>query len=290
MKKLLKYKKEKLIFQHIPKTAGTTLSFIIIRYFDQQDIYHIRNMQQLKGPAYSDHFGSLDDFIRQPSQFRNRFRCIMGHMPFGIHEYLENPFRYIAFIRDPVNRVLSQFGQYSRMITNNELEGDMISLEEFVKSRPNVLNNHQTRFISGLNFKSYTPEACYERALENIEKYFSLVGVVERFDESVLLLSKLYHWQDVSYVKKNIAAQQFSAVEVSPYLIEKIREANQLDTALHHHVINLLDEKIHSQGKSFEKDLRIFKRKQLLNQTFIAAKERLWNLFKRLAEVKKSKP
>ena len=52
---------ETLIFQHIPKTAGTTLSFILTRHFQQQDIYHIRNLQQLRGPAYSKHFSSAEN-------------------------------------------------------------------------------------------------------------------------------------------------------------------------------------------------------------------------------------
>ena len=282
--------KEILIFQHIPKTAGTTLSFIIARYFDKQDIYHIRNMQQLKGPSYSDHFGSLDDFNSQPGEIRNRFRCIMGHMPFGIHEYLEDNFRYITFIRDPVNRVLSQFGQYIRMIQNNELKGDKISLEEFVKSRPTVLNNHQTRFISGLNFNSYTTEACFERALENIEKYFSIVGVVERFDESLLLLSRLYHWQDISYVERNKAVKRISVSEFDPHLIERIREANRLDTALHFHAIKVLNEKVREQGEIFKKDLRIFKRKQSFDRILNAVEEKSRIPIRRLASgVGKSK-
>ena len=256
--------KETIIFQHIPKTAGTTLAFIIIRYFEKRDIYHIRNLQQMKGPAYSSHFGSLDDFGNLHPDERNRFHCIMGHMPFGIHRHLNHSFRYITFIRDPVRRVISQFGQHQRMVKKGDLEDDRLNLEEFLTLQPRAVNNHQTRFLSGWDLESRSPEACYEKALANIEKYYSLVGVVERFDESLLLLSKMFDWPNVAYIKRNIGTQQPSVGDIDPAIIERIRKANQLDARIHRHVVGLLDKHLRAQGEGFSQDLKIFRRKQAL--------------------------
>ena len=268
-----------LIFQHIPKTAGTTLSYIVTSHYNEGKIYHVRNLQQMRGPAYSRDFGSLDDFKNLPADERNRFHLILGHMPFGIHEYVENPFCYITFIRDPVSRVISQYGQHKRMLQVGELEGSPISLETFLETKPEVLHNHQTRFLSGWDFTSHTPDECYEKALQNIDAHCSLVGVVERFDESLLLLSKMFRWRRVTYFKRNIGTHRPPDDVIDSTTIEKIRSANHLDTRLHLYASRLLDEKIKAQGDGFEQDLKTLKRKLALYKKF----RRASNLVSRIA-------
>ena len=256
----------KLIFQHIPKTAGTTLSFILKRYFDKQDIYHVRNLQQMRGPSYSPHFGSLEQFENLSPEERNRFRLILGHMHFGIHRHIDFPCTYITFIRDPLERVISQFGQYKRMVKAGDLKVGHATLEAFLENQPRVMNNHQTRFISGLDIESHPPRAVYDKALENIENHFSLVGAVERFDESLLLLSHIFGWPNVHYVKRNIGIFRPPIDKVAEVTTERIIAANQLDANLYRHVVRLLDEKIEALGDGFGKELKRFRQKQVLNE------------------------
>ncbi len=258
---------ETLIFQHIPKTAGTTLSFILTHHFQEQDIYHVRNLKQMNGPAYSSHFGSTDNFIALHPDERNSFRLIIGHETFGLHRHLNHPVKYITFVRDPVERVISQYCQYRRMIKANELDDEQLTLEQFLALNPHVMNNYQTRNLSGLDFVSYTPKECYQKTLENIDQYFSFVGIVERFDESLLLPSKLFDWPRVTYIRRNTTTTQDSNINIDPATIQKIREANQLDTKLYRHAIRLLDGNIKLQGRVFDKELKLFKRRQALATT-----------------------
>ena len=265
----MKQNREKtLIFQHIPKTAGTTLSFIVARHFDEDEIFHIRNPQQMKGPAYSPHFGSLEQFTALVPEEKNRYRCIIGHMHFGVHRHVNASSEYIAFIRDPVKRVISQYGQYVRMIKAGDINGEPPTLEQFLSAKPAVMNNHQTRFISGRNFTEHTPESCYEKALENIEAHFAFVGLVERFDESLVLLSSKMDWQNATYVKRNTGIYRPSLQDVPPSLLEKIHEANQWDHRLHQYLSSRLDKQIRIYGPSFDRDLQAFQKKQKVSQGF----------------------
>jgi len=273
---------ETLIFQHIPKTAGTTLSFILTRYFAENDIYHIRNLDQMGGPAFSRHFGSMDDFIRQSPDARNRFRLILGHMPFGIHAHLNNPFNYITFVRDPVDRVISQYGQYIRMITKGELRTKSITLEQFLEERPNVLNNHQIRFLCGPSSDESTPLACYEKALENLNQYYLFVGVVETFDTSLVLLSKLLNCSNIKYVEKNVGRYKPASTDIHPATLDRIRDANQMDMRLHQHVIEMQKKQIEAYGKGFGKDLQVFRTRQIVYQQYNRLKTRISALAKRV--------
>ncbi len=216
------------------------------------------------GPAFSRHFGSVENFEELDSSERDRFRCILGHIQFGLHGCLNHPARYISFVRDPVRRVISNYYQHQRMVAANELDGEKLTLEEYLELRPDVLDNFQSRFISGLDLNTSSPKERYKKALANIDQYYSFVGVVERFDESLLILAKMYNWPHITYEKLNTTARSDSLSRIDPSVIERIREANQYDFALYQHVSTLLDEKIRLQGDRFDTELMMFRGRQLL--------------------------
>ena len=101
-----------------------------------------------------------------------------------------------------------------------------------------------------------------------------MVGVVEQFDESLLLLSEIFNWSDVKYIKRNTTSPEDSLGEIDPVVVERIRESNQYDTRLYEYVVALLDEKIKQQGERFNTDLKKFKRsqsiKEIKHRTYLA--------------------
>lgn len=276
---------ETLIFQHIPKTAGTTLSFILVQNFEEDEIYHIRNLQQMRGPSFSRYFGSVEDFANLDSDERNRFRCIIGHAPFGLHRYLNHPVKYVTFLRDPVKRVISQYHQHQRMVKANELDDGQLTFEQFLELKPAVLNNHQTRFVSGVEFDSLSPEECYQKARANIDEYFSLVGIVERFDESLLLMSKQLRLPRTAYIKRNTTARKDLLSNIDPAMIDMIRQANHFDALLYQHAVAMLDEKIVHYGAEFDGDLRRFRRRQLYTATWHRITRLLQGMVRRITQI-----
>jgi hypothetical protein len=86
-----------LLFLHIPKAAGTTLSRIAERHVPA-------GRQYLLGPRSQE---AVQRFNEWPAARRARYRLISGHFPYGMHEQVPGPSRYMTMLREPIVRVLS---------------------------------------------------------------------------------------------------------------------------------------------------------------------------------------
>ncbi|MFH1267160.1 MAG: hypothetical protein ABIK89_15640 [Planctomycetota bacterium] len=234
---------ETLIFLHVPKTAGISVSQTIIPHFPAAETYHVRSPDHAKAPVFSENHGTIDDFKRLPEIERSRYRCILGHMHFGLHEHVPGPSAYVALLRDPVDRLLSHFGQYCRMVENDEFGDDAVlpSLEEFCREKPRAMDNHQIRFLCGWNFDDHPRQESLDRAKENLRRWFRVVGTVERFDETVGVLHRVYGWPEVARFRENVGTDRLHRKDVDPGFLAEITELNWLDRELHALADSLLD-------------------------------------------------
>lgn len=248
-----------LIFLHIPKTGGTTLSRLVVRNFPSHEIYQIRDPKQPRAPRFGDAGGTVRDFMALPEEERARFRCILGHMHFGIHEHVPGPSWYITLLRDPVERVLSQHGQYNRMVENGEKGfARRLSLEAFLRER--TVADHQTRFLCGWSVKAHSDEENLERAKHNLREHFCVVGTLERFNETMLVLGKRLGWSNLTYVRQNVGSHRLREGDLGAEPLGRIERDNRLDRALHAFADELLDQSMADYGAGLEQDLRRYVR------------------------------
>ena len=107
MRKLTKDKKQgkSVIFLHIPKVGGTTVNRIIDRQYKPNTIYRVRD-DDSRHKRIQD---CVDEFKLLPSSEKEEIEVVMGHMGFGIHNFLPQPSVYITMLRDPVERVISYY-------------------------------------------------------------------------------------------------------------------------------------------------------------------------------------
>jgi len=248
-----------VLFVHIPKTGGTTLSHVLTQQFPHDRIFHIREPQFSRAPVYSPSHGEKEDFIALPDDQRARYQCVMGHMRVGIHEHLQGPWIYLTMLREPVGRILSHHTQFNRMVSRGEIPGQgPVTLEEFCQVRPMWFHNPQARFLSGLDPQDHPHEQVLDLAQENLKNHIALVGTTDRFDESMLLIGKQMGWSDLSYVSRNVSRRSAAKV-VSQPMIEQIRENNQLDLQLYATANQILDQAIAEYGPTFEQDLAAYR-------------------------------
>ncbi len=244
--------RETLIFLHVPKTAGVSMSKTIVRHFSEDEIYHVRYTKHKSGPVFSRNHGTLQRFLGFPKAQRGRYRLLLGHMHFGVHKYLPGPSAYVTVLRDPIERLLSHFGQFRRTVENNELPGavPVSSLQEFCRAEPKVADNHQTRHLCGWNFDDHSPQENVERAKENLRKHFRVVGTTERFNQTVRALHRAYGWPDLVDFRLNVGEGRLRREEVDPEFLAHLEALNWLDRELHTLANSLLDAAIDRYGKS----------------------------------------
>jgi hypothetical protein len=229
------YQDPKVIFLHIPKTAGMTLKVQFEKNYQDRPIFNTQLGNIFTGQNWNQFQGLLQ---RKPFEERNRYGLYKGHMNFGLHKLLSGPVEYITFLRDPVQRVISHYRMLRRheiippdqFLNPSRLSGSYWGHPDFYRS----FDNAQTRALSGAD-PDLPLGCCTEEHLRqaevNIESSFKLVGLTEQFDLSLLLLHHLCGWGIRFYVPRNVAPP--STGKISPRVLEAIREWNHLDYRLY---------------------------------------------------------
>ena len=266
-----------LFFLHIPKAAGSTLSQIIRRQYDASEVLD-------SYPATFRHKFAAQDaresarlryryFDKLASQSKDRARAFMGHEGFGFHQALARPTTYITLLRDPVDRVISHY-YYIRRDKHNRMHKMVsqpeMSLAEFVTSGiSNEVDNGQTKFLAGLNTPylkagEYGPEIL-DAARHNLATHFKIVGLMERFDETLILMKRHLGWRWPFYVRANVTQKRPHRRDIAPDTIALIQEANTLDLELYQFASERFVANLQAQDPSFHQELKTF---QQLNKLY----------------------
>ena len=212
-----------LIFLHIPKTAGTTLNRIIEWQYDPRLIYTV-DPYQIRATV-----GRLQTL---PEERRRGLRVVRGHLIYGVHDCLPQGGTYITMLRDPVKRVLSSYQFILRRPLHplhRKLKAKGIGVEEFLNYTAKR-QNLQTKMLAGVPYVGPCDESTLERAIENAEKSFAVVGLSERFQESLLMIAASFGWKIPYYENRKVSKNRPT---IDPATIERIREYNRQDLALY---------------------------------------------------------
>ena len=216
-----------VVFLHIGKTGGTTLRRVLRRQYPESEMMVVRARARPREET-------LADFAKLPEAERARPRLILGHTVFGLHELVPRPSTYITLLRRPVSLVLSQYGFVRRTPGHRHHQAAQgMGLEEYLASGlAQEMNNSQTRALAGAVEVPYgeNPPELLELAKRNVEEHFRVVGLTERFDESLVLFGLAFGWSRLSYVRANVASKR---VVPSPAWLAEIERLNALDLELY---------------------------------------------------------
>jgi hypothetical protein len=87
-----------------------------------------------------------------------------------------------------------------------------------------------------------------------------VVGVTERFDETLLLLKRKLGWsENLHYYPKNRNVDRLPVSSLSQETVQAIMERNEFDIELHSFAEELLQESIDRQDPTFHRDLENFR-------------------------------
>jgi len=221
--------KKTLFFLHIPKTAGTTLGKIVRSQYPKDKVFVYLPNQPDTINEYSE-------------EERKKMRLVAGHYQFGWHKHFPGPFTYFTVMRDPVVRMISLY-RYLNRKTDHRLHEEIKSLNivDFSKRFANA----QTKFITGLeaSFIAKQPEEALDMAKKNLQTYFSVVGIQERFDETLLLAKHTYEWKKVFFYDSLNAAPKKES-EFSEDTLKEMEEHLRLDIELYKFADDIFENQI----------------------------------------------
>jgi hypothetical protein len=262
-----------VLYLHVPKAGGTTLSDWL---FNQLRAPAPDGIEGEEAKLLSGVYYYPSGYVRGPAPEalekirvalgHDSLRGVLGHFPFGLHGRLTRPSTYVTMLRDPVSRVVSLYN-FQRLLEESmgEHEGVRLpaemSIEDFVREPPyKEVDNGQTRRISGLDAGvGHCSDAMLQAAQDNLRQHFSVVGITERFDETLVLLARTFSWpQELLYYPRNVTVAGTHSSRLPEATIDLIRERNAYDIELYEFVMQLLDEAIAAQGQEFVMELERF--------------------------------
>ena len=247
------------VFLHIPKTGGVTLRGALRQKYPGRVI-------TLHSPREPARVGQL------PLAERRSARILTGHLPHGVDRYMPQGCDYITMLREPVARAVSTYHHvldHPQHWFHEEVVRNEMGLEDFVEAVAGPMDNLQTRLLSGRVEGELVTRApgqvevtrlgteVLNRARANLDR-FLVVGLTERFDESVILVRRALGWRLPMYAKRNAARGQ-RRPPPSDRASELISERDRLDMALYEHAQRVLAAAIEREGLSFPREVAAFR-------------------------------
>jgi len=182
------YRDKVKIFIHIPKTAGTSMNYVIDRNFTDDQIISTSSEKAVQLRDLDDEIVSKIEFVR-------------GHITYGIDRFIPKESKYLCLFRLPGPRIFSFYNFVCRSTTHrlhtsfNKSGFDFGHFLEFAYSDAGLLaeiHNGQIRRIADRmgNSLGKEQEVLHEAARIIVEEKI-LYGFSERFDQFVAELHRL---------------------------------------------------------------------------------------------------
>ena len=196
----------RLIFIHIPKTGGTTFKDIVKKNFKVDKTMYLYEMNMNELP-YSNYTRRNIKINNLKNSDITDIDLIQGHFFFTNNNELKKDFKFLTFIRNPVDRVISEYW-HSKTISDHPyyliIKNKKLSLLEYIDEFPFTARNFQTKILSGDSFQEdqNVSEKNLDHAIKNLgAKIF--FGITELYDKSLIYLKYNDLLNKISYVRHN---------------------------------------------------------------------------------------
>jgi len=221
--------KRLLVFAHMMKTAGTSLSKQLIGHFGGK--MHIVP----GGLSLDDDYYNKTKLEQDLILFNKKLKIITGHpmRPYIDFDKAERRMVWFTFFREPQKRYVSHYlhdfkwsDEFSKKIHKGMKDKSITEWEKLSNYK-----NYQTRFIAG--------EDNVDKAIEILENKFSWIGLTEEYEISMQSLKSCFdlnHLHIETTATNTNLADNKTKKEVHEIYSDFIAEMNHNDIRLYEYV------------------------------------------------------
>lgn len=127
------------------------------------------------------------------------------------------------------------------------------TLEDFVRRLPR--ENVQTKMIAGVDYDAPCTVETLLKAKEKLQ-HFSVVGLTERFEESLALMKLRFGWNLKSYSSFNVTHTRPKKRDLPQSTLDLIAERNRVDIELYDCAAKIFAETINKNAAEVRRVLR----------------------------------
>lgn len=246
---------EHIMFLKTHKCASTTLQNLFFRYGVLRSLV-------IALPDSANYFGHPELF--QANMVPQHLLSPNGAVDiFAVHSRLNVPqllqvlhphAAFVTVVRDPGSQFESIYGYYQlQSLTGYSLETFLkLPLEKQISYRQGYgrIGPNSMLFDLGVEFNLSSTAVEVQRAVQRIDETFDLVMIVEKMDESLILLKKLLCWEydDILIFTRN-SRMESSKVVLSDDELRQIQELNSGDVHLYNHFLAKHNEAVLQYGR-----------------------------------------
>jgi hypothetical protein len=254
----------RLLLMHIPKTAGTSLNaYLEAQYAPENIVLHAEN--QILGKT------------REETRGLDEKHLLTAHLKLDtLARFIDSDrFFKVTVLRDPVRQTISHFGWVRRLAdpeNQKEFERspdyikrivermEKLDLVEFIDTmdrlEKNFFDNCQARYLLPFHGDVELEDAHLPAALRQLES-FDLVGLTERFYDSLLMLSFSMGWPPPRKTPKLNTSSKRYMIDLengSPELQDRFHQITRFDQAVYAHAEVLFQRQLRTMLKTLGRD------------------------------------
>lgn len=189
-----------IISIHVPKTAGTTFGNYLKRQFREKMLFvypclncdrwicdkdmAVLQKRKMSEPCQN-HARSDREVARQI--LVSNVKCIHGHFSPGTFNFDYRKNHHVAWLRDPVDRTLSQWEFWVRNPQGRGKKADELMGEGDKETVLRFMANTQTKFLKGLPLK-----------------HFRFLGITEHFEEGLRQFDEMFDLPSLDMKSENV--------------------------------------------------------------------------------------
>jgi len=210
-----------IISVHIRKCAGTSFRKSICDYFSEQILLDYGDEVGSSWPSsIQKRQLSSEQIKKNETEIIDKYSIIHGHFYKKKYDFLNVEKKYITFMRNPVERILSNYYYLKRNLDRTNPDSLIVNklgftLEEFIQHPDN--RNVQSTYLQTDDLKE-----------------FEVVGLTEKYQESIEKINSLLNVNIATDISENVNPIANKQYDVSKNIINLIEHCNATDIELYH--------------------------------------------------------